>query len=37
MPARPIFVKLSQKDQKELDEFVKGFLEKESTGDGKNH
>jgi len=29
MPARPIFVKLSPKDQKELDEFVKGFLEKE--------
>ena len=26
MPARPIFVKLSPKDQKELDDFVKGFL-----------
>ena len=25
-PARPIFVTLSPKDQKELDEFVKGFL-----------
>ena len=25
-PARPIFVELSPKDQKELDEFVKGFL-----------
>jgi len=30
MPARPIFVKLSPKDQKELDNFVKEFLEKES-------
>lgn len=29
-PARPIFVKLSPKDQKELDDFVKGFLQKES-------
>ena len=27
MPARPIFVKLSPKDQKELDDFVKGFLD----------
>ena len=27
-PARPIFVKLSPDDQKELDKFVKGFLEK---------
>jgi len=27
MPARPIFVKLSRKDQKELDEFVKSFLD----------
>jgi len=26
MPARPIFVKLSPKDQKELDNFVKDFL-----------
>ena len=26
MPARPIFVKLSPKDQKELDDFVKEFL-----------
>jgi phage gpG-like protein len=25
-PARPIFVKLSPKDQQELDDFVKGFL-----------
>ena len=27
-PARPIFVALSPKDQKELDDFVKGFLSK---------
>jgi len=27
MPARPIFVKLSPQDQKELDDFVKGFLD----------
>jgi hypothetical protein len=27
MPARPIFVKLSPKDQKELDAFVKEFLD----------
>jgi len=26
MPARPIFVKLSPKDQKELDDFIEGFL-----------
>jgi hypothetical protein len=25
MPARPIFVKLSPKDQKELDEFIENF------------
>ena len=37
MPARPIFVKLSPKDQKELDEFVKEFLNKESPGDGKDY
>ena len=33
MPARPIFVKLSPKDQKELDGFVKGFLD----GQRKDH
>jgi len=27
MPARPIFVKLSRKDQKELDDLVKSFLD----------
>ena len=37
MPARPIFVKLSPKDQKELDDFVKGFLAKESASNGKDH
>jgi hypothetical protein len=35
MPARPIFVKLSRKDQKELDEFVKFFLDgRQQTADG---
>jgi len=31
-PARPIFVKLSAKDQRELDAFVKGFLDGQRKG-----
>jgi phage gpG-like protein len=34
-PARPIFVTLSPKDQKELDEFVKSFLNKGALNDAK--